>query len=158
MPTYNIKINNKEYEVKVRRTSRTELVVSLGGSDYMVEVESPTWDLDFVPEATPHPQAVPRPQTPNHAPANTAPVTYAEHSTVNDGENDSIFAPIPGKIIKTMVQKGEQVSKGQVILQLEAMKMVNDITTPFNGTVTYIATEGKNVGYNEKLATIEADG
>src|SRR5262245_41012971 len=48
-------------------------------------------------------------------------------------------APMPGKVIKVSVAEGDQVSRGQEILVVEAMKMENAIRAPRDGRVGKIA-------------------
>ena len=46
-----------------------------------------------------------------------------------------VRAPLPGKIIDLRVKAGDTVSKGQVLLVLEAMKMEHTLAAPADGTV-----------------------
>src|SRR5690606_3604128 len=48
----------------------------------------------------------------------------------------AILAPMPGKVIAVDVTQDEQVTEGQRLLVLEAMKMEHALTAPFPGTVT----------------------
>ena len=55
------------------------------------------------------------------------------------GKNDGkIISPMPGKVIKINVGKGDKVIKGQTLLIVEAMKMENYITAPSDGVVEEI--------------------
>ncbi len=47
----------------------------------------------------------------------------------------AILAPMPGKVIAVEVVEGQQVTKGQKLLTLEAMKMEHTLTAPFAGVV-----------------------
>ncbi len=47
----------------------------------------------------------------------------------------SVLAPLPGRIIKVMVSKGDAVKKGQGLMILEAMKMEHTIAAPADGVV-----------------------
>ncbi|NQU87056.1 MAG: acetyl-CoA carboxylase biotin carboxyl carrier protein subunit [Mariniphaga sp.] len=49
-----------------------------------------------------------------------------------------ICAFMPGTIIDIFVKKGQRVEAGQTILILDAMKMRNNITMPFNGRIEKI--------------------
>lgn len=42
---------------------------------------------------------------------------------------------IPGTILDVYVKPGQEVKKGETLLILEAMKMQNQITMPFNGKI-----------------------
>lgn len=67
-----------------------------------------------------------------------------------------IKAPIPGIITRLLVKPGDQVSVGQPLLGLEAMKMENEIRAPKSGTVSQIAVAaGKTVILGELLIEIE---
>ena len=52
-----------------------------------------------------------------------------------------IKSPMPGKVIKINVEEGHKVTKGDVLLVVEAMKMENNILSPANATVEKIATQ-----------------
>lgn len=68
----------------------------------------------------------------------------------------SISAPMPGKIVKLLIQVGDVVQPGQPVVILEAMKMENELKTTLGGTVKNIAVEpGQSVEKNELLLEIE---
>lgn len=49
-----------------------------------------------------------------------------------------IFSFIPGTIREILVSEGEHVEAGSKLLVLEAMKMMNSITAPFEGKIRSI--------------------
>ncbi|HCJ20698.1 MAG TPA: methylcrotonoyl-CoA carboxylase, partial [Erythrobacter sp.] len=51
----------------------------------------------------------------------------------------AILAPMPGKVIAVDVAEGDQVTAGQRLMVLEAMKMEHALTAPFDGTVTELS-------------------
>jgi pyruvate carboxylase subunit B len=58
----------------------------------------------------------------------------------------TVEAEMPGKVVKIAVSVGAEVTAGQGIVVLEAMKMENDINAPIDGVVTEIAvSEGQTV-------------
>jgi biotin carboxyl carrier protein len=65
-----------------------------------------------------------------------------------------LVAPMPGKIVRVLVAEGEQVSSGQGLLVIEAMKMQNEIRSPKSGTVEKVAREGQTVNAGEVLAIV----
>jgi 3-methylcrotonyl-CoA carboxylase alpha subunit len=68
----------------------------------------------------------------------------------------SLQSPMPGKVIKVNVTKGDQVSANQSLLILEAMKMEHTIRSPYAGTVTAVNYKtGDLVEENKVLITIE---
>lgn len=73
----------------------------------------------------------------------TTPVEFSKPLAVSSG---SVVAPMPGRIIKILKNKGDEVRTGDIVLILEAMKMENEITSPISGIVASLnCTEGCSV-------------
>ena len=73
----------------------------------------------------------------------------------HDGEVE-LRAPMPGKIVKVLLQAGAEVSANQGILVMEAMKMQNEIKSPKDGVVKRIAVqEGSAVNSGDLLTIVE---
>ncbi|MDL1899956.1 biotin/lipoyl-binding protein [Anaerolineae bacterium CFX9] len=69
----------------------------------------------------------------------------------------SLRSPMPGQVIRVEVEIGQQVSKGDVLLILEAMKMEHRIKAPAAGTVRAIYYGvGQSVQAGVKLLDLEA--
>lgn len=65
---------------------------------------------------------------------------------------NDIKAPMPGMVLKILVQEGTEVKKGDALLILEAMKMENILKSPSDGIVKKIAaTQGVAVEKNQLL-------
>jgi len=58
-----------------------------------------------------------------------------EQEQVSD---DRVLSPITGKLLDNKVGQGSQVSKGDVVLVLEAMKMEHRLIAPRDGTISSI--------------------
>jgi propionyl-CoA carboxylase alpha chain len=70
----------------------------------------------------------------------------------------SLLAPMPAAVISVAVSEGQEVSKGDTIVVLEAMKMQHTITAPYDGVVTELsATAGAQVESGAVLAVIEGE-
>jgi acetyl-CoA/propionyl-CoA carboxylase biotin carboxyl carrier protein len=54
---------------------------------------------------------------------------------------DSVTAPMQGTVVKVAVEEGQQVSAGDLIVVLEAMKMENPVTAHKDGIVTGLSVE-----------------
>ena len=66
-----------------------------------------------------------------------------------------IVAPMPGKVVRVLVQQGEHVDAGSGLLVVEAMKMQNEIRSPKTGTVErLVVTEGQAVNAGEVVAVV----
>jgi biotin carboxyl carrier protein len=67
-----------------------------------------------------------------------------------------IVSPMPGKIVRVLVEAGAQVEAGAGVVVVEAMKMQNEMKAPKAGTVVSInAKEGATVNAGDVLAVIE---
>jgi acetyl-CoA/propionyl-CoA carboxylase, biotin carboxylase, biotin carboxyl carrier protein len=60
---------------------------------------------------------------------------------VNVSSGDTLTSPMQGTIIKIAVSEGQQVSSGDTVVVLEAMKMEQPLTAHKDGTVTGLAVE-----------------
>ncbi len=66
-----------------------------------------------------------------------------------------VAAPMPGRVVRVLVQEGEAVEAGQGLLVVEAMKMQNEIQSPMRGTVEKIlARTGQAVNAGETLLIV----
>lgn len=67
-----------------------------------------------------------------------------------------LASPMPGMVIDIPVKEGDEVSKGDVLVVLESMKMQNELTAPRDGVVSSIQAEvNGNVERKEALLTLE---
>jgi propionyl-CoA carboxylase alpha chain len=67
----------------------------------------------------------------------------------------SLLAPMPGSVVRIAVAVGDQVSAGQPMLWLEAMKMQHRIDAPADGVVTDLpVSEGQQIDVGAVLAVV----
>ena len=77
----------------------------------------------------------------------------AKKSTTAGGDK-VVRSPMPGRVVKVLVSKGDTVVAGQGLLVLEAMKMENEVRARAPGTVGEVhVTPGTAVEGNAKLVT-----
>ncbi len=70
----------------------------------------------------------------------------------------SLLAPMPGTVVKVLVEQGAEVTAGAGVLVLEAMKMQHTVSAPHAGTVTEINIQpGTQVAAGEVLAVVEGE-
>jgi 3-methylcrotonyl-CoA carboxylase alpha subunit len=68
----------------------------------------------------------------------------------------SLAAPMPGRIVKLMVQAGARVARGEPLLILEAMKMEHTLIAPADGTVAELhCSAGDQVVEGAQLVRLE---
>ncbi|HTP30517.1 MAG TPA: biotin/lipoyl-containing protein [Anaeromyxobacteraceae bacterium] len=68
----------------------------------------------------------------------------------------TVTAPMPGRVVKILFKKGDEVKEGQGILVIEAMKMENEMKSPKDGKLAELfVLEGQVVEGGAKLAAVE---
>jgi biotin carboxyl carrier protein len=72
------------------------------------------------------------------------------------GGIQTVFAPMPGKVVRVLVAPGDVVEPGQGLMVVEAMKMQNEMKASRAGRVRSLPVrEGATVAAGDVLATIE---
>ncbi len=82
-------------------------------------------------------------------------VSLVDPGDASQGPHD-VLAPMPGKVVRVLVQEGDDVAAQQSVVVVEAMKMENELATACAGTVKHIpVSEGVSVGAGTVLVVIE---
>ena len=77
------------------------------------------------------------------------------HGALEAEGRQQVVAPMPGKVVRVLVEVGDKVEAGQGLLVVEAMKMQNEIRSPKSGTVERLhVKEGQPVNAGEALCII----
>ena len=138
MKKFKVTVNGKSYEVDVE-----ELGTAAPAAPAAPVTPAPA----LVAAASPAPTPVPAASAASSA-TQAAPKGPIPDSAV------VVKAPMPGKI-SAIKQENGSVTRGSVILVLEAMKMQNDIPAPQDGTLTEVRVAvGDNVKTGDVLAVI----
>ena len=117
--------------------------VTVNGIDYQVAVE----ELNVQPTDVPVTAAV--------SPVAAAPVSTAVSVPEPASKGTSVLAQMGGSIAKVLVKQGQSVSKGDKVVELEAMKMKIPVVATESGAVTSIqVAEGDPVEIGQVLITI----
>jgi biotin carboxyl carrier protein len=92
------------------------------------------------------------PETISAAAPSTSPDFRPEAESA--ASESAVYAPIPGVIIAVSVRPGDEVSYGQELCVLEAMKMKQSLRSAREGTIDQVCvTAGQHVGHHELLVT-----
>lgn len=68
----------------------------------------------------------------------------------------TVTAPMPGKVVKVFAKVGDEVTEGQGLVVIEAMKMENELKSPKAGKVTEVfVKEGATVENGANLLVVE---
>ncbi|TDM60552.1 3-methylcrotonyl-CoA carboxylase [Acinetobacter sp. KU 011TH] len=83
-------------------------------------------------------------------------VTYAASEIADVAGDGKIRAPMDGAVVNILVNKGDQVIKGQTLLVLEAMKIQQQIKSDVDGIVDdVLGQQGQQVKKRQMLFTIQ---
>ncbi|MFD7222355.1 biotin carboxylase N-terminal domain-containing protein [Streptomyces sp. NPDC059892] len=87
------------------------------------------------------------------------PVEAALRGAAGAGGVDALTAPMPGTVTVVKVAVGDEVTAGQSLLVVEAMKMEHVVSAPHDGTVTELdVTPGSTVAMDQVLAVVAPAG
>jgi biotin carboxyl carrier protein len=119
--------------------------ILINGRSFEARVESASADLRVVANAKEYKVKI---QDPRAWKRNRAGAAEAEG-------RQQVLAPMPGKIVRVLVQAGDQVEAGQGLLVVEAMKMQNEIRAPKTGKIERVAVvAGQTVNAGETVAVV----
>ena len=152
MKRFQITLDGQTFDVLLLSDPLQEQVqVKVDGVAFTAEVK----DLSAGPEPDAEAADPVEPSVSTVAPASSpSPGAQAVPSA-----GSSVTAPLPGVIKSVSVRPGQQVSSGDELLVIEAMKMDNIIRASRDGTVeTIYVSEGRQVAYGERLLEFTQSG
>ncbi len=80
---------------------------------------------------------------------------HALRSSIRSGRQN-VAAPMPGKVVRVLVNVGDSVDAGQGLVVVEAMKMQNEMRAARPGLVIEVrAGAGETVGAGDTLVVLE---
>lgn len=144
MKKFKFTIAGQPYDTTVNEIEPNVCEVTVNGTVFQVEIEKQE-TVKKKPVVAPRPAAAGA-AAPTAKPA-AAPA--AAGTTV-------VKSPLPGSIVKVMVQAGQEIKKGDTLLTMESMKMENVIASEVTGKVKNVLVQpGQNVMQDDKLVEIE---
>ena len=157
MNKYQYKVKGVDYEVEIAEVEGNIAKVNVNGIPFEVELQKPI-------NAAKHPtMTAPKVQAPQPAAAKPAAAPAAAPAAQSEapaaapaaGAGQAVKAPLPCTITDIRVQVGQQVSAGDIVLVLEAMKMQNNIEAEASGKISAIMVkQGDSVMEGTVLLTI----
>lgn len=136
-----LELNDKDFSLKLERNTNAlpqQVVVTAGAAS--------SAPMAAVPSVTPAAaSAIPE-----------AAVAASEAPAVAEDRGKEIISPLVGIYHKLAdgkaVKIGDKLKKGDVVCMVEAMKLMNEITMPEAGEITWVACEeGDSVEYGQLL-------
>lgn len=146
-----VSVDDKIYEVDLYKVSPVEYSIINKGTSYNVEViESMDknlfnvntffneYDIEVIDERRKH-------------------SAFRSQSELENSSN-SVLSPMPGKVVKVLVNPGDKVVAGQTIIVLSAMKMENEFKAGRDGTVSKVPVkEGDVVDTHQLLVSFKPE-
>jgi biotin carboxyl carrier protein len=124
---YSLLYNGRSYELLIE-AERFQYSVSLRGDQYQIQIED----------------------------ERTRRLNAGRKKEALPAGEMAVKAPIPGLVVKILVDEGEAAAEGQPLLILEAMKMENEIRSPRDCVVKKVEVEpGQRVEQNAALIIID---
>ena len=143
MKRYRVTVDGRIYDVEIDDPDARPVTARLSGFAFSVDVDPARDDADKPEEELPAPQ---------QTTGDTAADPPATGTTV-DGPQ-AMTAPIPGVVADVAVSPGQTVERGDELLTLDAMKMMNVIRSPWDGTIATVhVSEGNRVVQGAALIT-----
>ena len=144
-----VMVDQKKYKVDLMHTADGTFSILEGGHSYNIEL---------VPQ--------------NHPKKYTAYTLYQEFDVevidaearylLNRGANgfgstdNKITSPMPGKVVKILVNEGDNIEEGETAIIISAMKMESEYKAPMSGRVKRVyVNEGDTVEGNQILIDLE---
>jgi acetyl-CoA/propionyl-CoA carboxylase biotin carboxyl carrier protein len=78
------------------------------------------------------------------------------HRAVGERQAE-VISPMPGNVIAVQVSSDAEVSEGDVVVVVEAMKMEHSLTAPVSGQVQVLVSVGDQVKVDQVLARLIPD-
>ena len=143
MNRYRVTVDGRIYDVEMDDPHARPVTARLSGFAFSVDVE-PVREVE-------DDSAIDDAPTPPEPTGNPAPTTIGDTAV---GGPQAMTAPIPGVVAAVSVKPGQTVARGDELVTLDAMKMLNVIRSPWDGTVAtvHVAT-GSKVVQGEPLVT-----
>ena len=147
---YKVKIDDKEYEFDVEKVEEgvysvlhdhksinMEMIEGDAPNKYNVNTSSDYYEIEIIDAAQRY-----------------------RSDAVGDLESGDRFisSPMPGKVVKILLNEDDKVEQGQTVIIISAMKMESEYKSPFDGVVKKIfVSEGKAIEGGENLVEIEPE-
>jgi biotin carboxyl carrier protein len=141
-----IKVNETIYDIEIlgEKVTADGKEIEVKVNEDKIIIEGNSFNIDFTEEGDPSIMII-------NGMVYVVSKGSLGYLTVNE-----IKAPMNGKIVKILVNEGDQVNNGQILVVLEAMKMENQIRSPKKGTIKNIKiVNDQTVKIGDTLLTFE---
>ncbi|HEX5186368.1 MAG TPA: acetyl-CoA carboxylase biotin carboxyl carrier protein subunit [Nitrososphaeraceae archaeon] len=141
-----IKVNETIYDIKIigDKVIVDGKEINVKVNEDKIQIEGDIFNIDFIEEGSPSLMII------------NGMAYQVLKGNVEYLSDNEIKTPMHGKIVKILVNEGDQVDNDQVLIVLEAMKMENQIKSPKSGTIKTIKiVNNQSVKRGDILLTFE---
>lgn len=145
---YHVKIGDRIYDIDV---------VKVENGVYSVIYQGKSTNMEMIEGNTPNTYIVNTRSNDYQVEIIDAKARYtASRKSDLDSGDTIIKSPMPGKIVKLLVNVGDKVAKGDTVIIVSAMKMESEYKSPVDGTIAKIFVKADDVvDGNQPLVDIE---
>lgn len=137
MKSFQFTIDGRKYETTVNEIEDNIAEVTVNGTVFHVAIDK-------------------KKTTPSIKPAAPKAAAAAAPRAAQPAGSVVVKSPLPGSIVKVVAAAGQSVKKGDLLLTMESMKMENQVTSEYEGTIKSVLVQpGQNVMQDDKLVEIE---
>lgn len=144
-----VEVDGKKYEVDLMHTADGTFSILEGGHSY---------DIELVPDAAPKKYTAYTLYETYGVEVIDAEARYLQNRNANGGAaaESKISSPMPGKVVKVLVEEGDEVSEGDTIIIISAMKMESEYKAPRDGVVKKVHVKNdQTVDGNQVLIELD---
>ena len=144
-----VEVDGKHYEVDLLHTADGTFSILEGGHSYNIEL---------VPDNQPKKYTAHTLYNSYNVDVIDAEARYLINRGSNgiSGNEKNISSPMPGKVVKVLVNEGDIVNEGDTTIIIAAMKMESEYKAPVNGMVKKVnVAEGDTIEGNQVLIELE---
>ena len=147
-PSVKLRVHNSEISVDIAQTLASVLVVARNGNQITLTIDGITHAYEIKQAGE---------EIFVHSPAASLAVTRLSRHPRPPGatQRETANSPMPGQVLRVLVQEGQQVKTGDSLVVLEAMKMEQTIRTNIDGVVkSILVVTGQVVAPGQTLVQI----
>lgn len=144
-----VEVDGKTYNVDLMHTADGTFSILESGHSY---------DIELVPDETPKKYTAYTLYERYNVEVIDAEARYLQNRNANGaGQGDNkITSPMPGKVVKVLVEEGDVVQEGDNVIIISAMKMESEYKAPKDGTVKKVyVKEQQTVDSNQVLIELD---
>lgn len=144
-----VEVDGKTYNVDLMHTADGTFSILEGGHSY---------DIELVPDETPKKYTAYTLYERYDVEVIDAEARYLQNRNANGtGSGDNkITSPMPGKVVKVLVEEGDVVQEGDTVIIISAMKMESEYKAPKDGTIKKVhVKDQQTVDSNQVLIELD---